>query len=68
MIMDAKKCDRCGSFYQPEDWEQGDIVVKKRIKKYESIFFNEYYFIDDDIDLCPGCSAFIKDWLIKKEN
>lgn len=65
--MDMKKCDRCGSFYQPEDWEQGDIVIKKRIKKYESIFFNEYYFIDYDIDLCPGCRSYIKDWITKKE-
>lgn len=65
--MDAKKCDRCGSFYQPEALGHGDIVVKKRIKKHESMLLNDYHFVDDDIDLCPGCTSYIKDWLTKKE-
>lgn len=66
--MDAKKCDRCGTFYQPEDWRHGDIVVKKKRKEITGVIFGDIYFIDDDIDLCPGCSAFIKNWLTNKEN
>ena len=65
--MDAKKCDRCGTFYQPEDWKQGDIVVKTKQKEYTSVIFNEFYFKEIGMDLCPGCSAFIKDWLTNKD-
>ena len=67
-MSEAKKCDRCGAFYQPSCWADGDIAINRKIKKYESILFCEYYFVDDGIDLCPGCTAFIKDWLTKKEN
>lgn len=66
--MNAKKCDRCGNFFQPEDWRHGDIVVKKKRKEITGVIFGDIYFIDDDIDLCPGCSAFIKNWLTNKEN
>ena len=65
--MDAKKCDRCGTFYQPEDWKDGDIVLKTKQKEYTSIICNEFYFKEIDMDLCPGCSAFIKDWLTNKD-
>lgn len=69
--MDAKRCDRCGAFYQPENWKHGDIVVKKKIKERKMLVFGDVgnvFFIDESIDLCPGCSAFIKDWLTNKEN
>lgn len=65
--MDAKKCDRCGIFYQPEDWKDGAIVLKTKQKEYTRIICNEFYFKEIGMDLCPGCSAFIKDRL-KKEN
>ena len=66
--MDAKQCDRCGAFYQPEAWKHGDIVVKKKRKECEGLLFCDIYYVDDSVDLCPGCSAFIKDWLKNKEN
>lgn len=66
--MDAKRCDRCGTFYQPEDWKHGDIVVKKKRQESDGIIFPNTWFVDDSIDLCPGCTAFIKDWITKKEN
>lgn len=66
--MDAKRCDRCGTFYQLEAWKQGDIVVKKKKKENAGVIFNDFFFVDVSIDLCPGCSAYIKDWLTKKEN
>ena len=66
--MDAKKCDRCGNFYQQEDWRHGDIIVKKKRKEITGVIFGDIYFIDDDIDLCPECLAFIKNWLTNKEN
>ena len=65
--MDAKKCDRCGVFYQPEDWKDGDVVIGKKEKVFTSIICNEFYFKNVDMDLCPGCRSFIKDWLTKKE-
>lgn len=40
--MIARKCDRCGSFYIPEDNMRTYIVSKKS-------------FIDTQIDLCPEC-------------
>lgn len=49
--MIARKCDRCGSFYIPEDNMRTYIVSKKP-------------FFDIQIDLCPEChddlSTFMK--------
>lgn len=69
--MNAKKCDRCGTFYQPENWKDGDVVIKTKRKIISSVtdlIFSEFNFDEVGIDLCPGCTAFIKDWLTKKEN
>ena len=40
--MIARKCDRCGSFYIPDDSMRTYIVSKKS-------------FVDTEIDLCPEC-------------
>lgn len=40
--MIARKCDRCGSFYIPEDNMRTYIVSKKSL-------------INIEIDLCPEC-------------
>lgn len=52
--MDARKCDRCGKFYDIE-----------KVKAYESKFFDKVYEVNshmqlsenvvEKFDLCPDC-------------
>lgn len=44
----AKKCDRCGSYYDLYDYDIG--IIKSEV-------YHEF------IDLCPVCHAALKDWL-----
>lgn len=52
--MNAKKCDRCGSFYE------GDGGYKKAgdLRLIRSGVFN-----DDCVDLCPHCQLSLRGWL-----
>lgn len=51
--MNAKKCDRCGAFYEGDGGFQkaGDFSLKR---------IGEHH--DDDIDLCPTCSCSLLEW------
>lgn len=51
--MNAKKCDRCGSFYEGDGGFQkaGDFSLKR---------IGEHH--DDDIDLCPNCRLSLRGW------
>ena len=51
--MNAKKCDRCGAFYE------GDGGYKKAgdLRLIRNGCFN-----DDYIDLCPTCSRSLLEW------
>lgn len=51
--MNAKKCDRCGNFYE------GDGGYKKA---GDFRLIRNGYFNDDYIDLCPTCSCSLLEW------
>ena len=51
--MNAKKCDRCGSFYE------GDSGYKKA---GDLRLIRNGYFNDDYIDLCPKCNCSLLEW------
>ena len=51
-MSDAKKCDRCGSFYDPYSPE---ITIRKVSAITAKL-----------IDLCPVCQDSIKSWLYLK--
>lgn len=52
--MNAKKCDRCGVFYE------GDGCYKKEcdIRLIRTVYFNYYC-----LDLCPTCNHSLLEWL-----
>ena len=52
--MNAKKCDRCGIYYMPDNTERDWLVVKR----YEHPFG-----FTDTKDLCPGCYDKLLDFL-----
>lgn len=51
--MNAKKCDRCGNFYE------GDGGYKKA---GDFRLIRNGYLHDDYIDLCPTCSCSLLEW------
>lgn len=50
----AKKCDRCGAFYQKDDFSKND-------KRLDLSKFNGFTW--DGIDLCPEYLHSLKEWL-----
>ena len=60
--MDAKKCDRCGTFYvpvkKPTDVKSNIEMVAAALNKN-----NTPKHITDVCDLCPTCVNAFYDWL-----
>lgn len=57
----AKKCDRCNKFYEEQNY-------KKDFTKYQGIIlintdFNNLYFNDKKMDLCPDCMEKLEEFL-----
>lgn len=52
-MSDAKKCDRCGAFYDPSDARARIIAVfdKRGVKR-----------LNDHGDTCPECAVAFKTW------
>lgn len=59
--MDAKKCDRCGEYYDP-DVNIGHIGDDRFFKHHGCLYF---YPVESSprIDLCPKCSNEFEAWL-----
>ena len=59
--MNAKKCDRCGAFYIPDDLiryrERYDFFDMKRHTKEDGAM------TDAHIDLCDRCNKSLRRWL-----
>lgn len=49
----AKKCDRCGSFYENKS---------KMFDNYYSIT-KKTPLVYDDVDLCPDCEIKLSEWI-----
>lgn len=64
--MDAKKCDRCGKYYDP-DVNVGYIGEDRLFQHHGCLYF---YPVEDSphIDLCPECSDRFESWLNEVRN
>lgn len=71
--MDAKKCDRCGSFYSKDDVFTAPSIRKDDSGAETSYNRMELFWwpskIHYGIDLCPNCGEHLYNWLsgAKKE-
>lgn len=52
----AKKCDRCGNFYD----ENINIMIAFNWDK------KDHYYANKSLDLCPSCKDSFEKWLNKK--
>lgn len=55
--MNAKKCDRCGAFYEQK---ATDGMYKYKVIK-------DGYPYSAVIDLCPNCTDELEKWVVEKE-
>lgn len=49
----AKKCDKCGAYYTPNNY-------KLNLIKKEHVGFD---IIDKYVDLCPDCQEILEEWM-----
>lgn len=59
--MDAKKCDRCGSYY-----EEIEPNIIQELSSCFTVLSNAEIVrrkIENEVDLCPKCSGELKKWL-----
>lgn len=61
--MNAKKCDRCGVFYENYNQKYSKINPNSLIPA--SMDEERKYFSYDAIELCPECMKSFKEWLAK---
>jgi len=56
--MNAKKCDRCGNYYERKGFNNGDLIITK------------YNFLspDEQYDLCDNCLCELKKFMEGKKN
>lgn len=55
----ALKCDRCGSFYIPDESHQ----KRNRVSFYNFDYDNVSYSDRVQLDLCPKCADRLESWL-----
>ena len=60
----AKKCDRCGKFYDEYNFARDD----KNINGIMTLNLDDQddYYAHDPLDLCPSCKDSFEKWLNKK--
>ena len=60
----AKKCDRCGKFYDEYNFEKDN----KNINGITTLNLDAKgdYYIHKTLDLCPSCNDSFEKWLNKK--
>lgn len=58
----ARKCDICGTYYEPYNIAESGNEVKKKNNgiAFLSIDNNDRYFTGERIDCCPTCLESIK--------
>ena len=63
-MANAKKCDRCGAYYQ----EVEATAIEALAKSMTSIFEAKIpKIIEMAVDLCPSCCTSLKRWWNEKE-
>ena len=60
----AKKCDRCGKFYDEYNFTKDD----KNINGIMTLNLDEqdHYYTHKPLDFCPSCKDSFEKWLNKK--
>ena len=63
-MANAKKCDRCGAYYQEVEATAIEILANSMTRIFESqTVLHNIAVIEKFIDLCPSCSASLKRWV-----
>lgn len=68
-MADAKKCDRCGKYYQevePNAFESLANAISRMVIPQKVL--KPIYTIEKMLDLCPSCSKSLKKWLMEVED
>jgi predicted HNH restriction endonuclease len=66
-MAEAKKCDRCGSFYEERDPNFIESLAYQIRSIASPRKHGVIYSITSLIDLCPNCSKSLKNWVQIKE-
>lgn len=66
-MADAKKCDRCGNYYQEREMNAIESLAKIVGETYYPNAYGAVRAIERVVDLCPGCSKSLRQWLSMKE-
>ena len=68
-MANAKKCDRCGSFYQEVEATAIETIANSMAAIFEpKMVLQNIAAIEKLLDLCPSCSESLKRWLKGKED
>lgn len=62
-MANAKKCDRCGAYYQEVEPNLIDTLVSKIGFLAKPREYTTHTLIESCVDLCPKCSRSLKNWL-----
>ena len=67
-MAEAKKCDRCGKFYEP--YPTGDALgAYNSVRRARTNLFGAIVYEKDQIDLCEQCMCELNEFLNnRKEN
>lgn len=68
-MANAKKCDRCGNYYQesePNAFESLSNYFSGMVSQSEVL--HRIAVIEKCLDLCPACSKSLKRWMKLKED
>ena len=62
-MANAKRCDRCGKFYQEVD-PNGIEALANAFRRFGTPqrVLQQIYVIEKFLDLCPSCSESLKRW------
>ena len=70
-MANAKKCDRCGKYYEEREMNAFEAVAKSIEKAFTpQTEIKCIMAIEGLLDLCPACSKSLKEWVkgAKKED
>lgn len=60
-MSNAKKCDRCGSLYDPEEI----VIDYSDMRLHYELSKDCYPYPDVNLDLCKNCRIDLYEWLVK---
>ena len=68
-MADAKKCDRCGEYYQKVELTAIENLANSlRQSSMTSRVFEQLSVIEKFLDLCPSCSKSLRQWVKCEED